>query len=108
MTTRQLDQDELRAAVAEIVERHGVPGVAVGVVSGADRAVVGVGVTNAETCWSSIEPCTTSTSVFSSKVAFHAAIIFGFTSTRITRTSMGSPSQTVNSTRVSSRCWLWR
>lgn len=48
MTTRQLDQDELRAAVAEIVERHGVPGVAVGVVSGADRAVVGVGVTNAE------------------------------------------------------------
>ncbi len=43
-----IDRDALAAAVTEIAERHGVPGVAVGVLHGDDRAVVGAGVTNAE------------------------------------------------------------
>ncbi len=43
-----IDTDALRAAVTEIAERHGVPGVAVGVLHGDQRAVVGVGVTNVE------------------------------------------------------------
>ena len=43
-----IDQGALAAAVTEIAERHGVPGVAVGVLSGDERAVVGAGVTNVE------------------------------------------------------------
>ena len=43
-----IDRDALAAAVTEIVERHGIPGVAVGVLHGDERAVVGVGVTNVE------------------------------------------------------------
>src|SRR5437899_3216692 len=49
-----------------------------------------VGVTQAVTACSSIEPWTTSTSWFSSNVDFQAATIFGFRSTRMTRTSMGT------------------
>ena len=43
-----IDRDALEVAVTEIAGRHGVPGVAVGVLHGDERAVVGVGVTNTE------------------------------------------------------------
>ena len=52
-----------------------------------------VGVTQASTAWSSIEPCTISTSGFSSKVARHALTTFGLMSTSVTFTNMGSPSR---------------
>src|SRR5438270_5156255 len=48
-----------------------------------------VGVTQASTFWSSIEPCTTSTSASSSKVARHALIIWGLMSTSTTFTGIG-------------------
>ena len=43
-----LDREALEAAVTEIAGRHSVPGVAVGVLHGDERVVVGVGVTNVE------------------------------------------------------------
>src|SRR5262245_15390451 len=47
-----------------------------------------VGVTQASTTWSVMEPRTISTSGFSSKLARHESIIFGLMSTRMTLTVM--------------------
>src|SRR4051794_38962374 len=49
-----------------------------------------VGVTQASTRWSSIEPWTISTSGFSSKVARHALMIFGLMSTSTIFVDMAS------------------
>ena len=52
-----------------------------------------VGVIQASASWSSIEPCTISTSGFSSKVPRHALTILGLMSTSTTFTAMGSSSR---------------
>src|SRR6266545_3611368 len=52
-----------------------------------------VGVTQASTFWSSIEPRTMSTSGFSSKLVRHDSIIFVLMSTRMILTDIGFPSR---------------